>query len=63
VRLALGGGTTGAVRPEQAARREAEARGLGPFWATPEHAAWRTARREALRRQARAPGTLHCRLR
>jgi hypothetical protein len=59
-RLALGGATTEATRLEQAARREAEARGLGPFWATLEHEAWRIARREALHRQGHPPRTLPC---
>ncbi len=59
-RLALGGGTAVASRLEQAAHREAVARGLGPFWATLEHEAWRIARREALRRQGHPPGMLAC---
>lgn len=59
-RLALGGGTAVAIRLEQAAHREAVARGLGPFRATLEHAAWRIARQEALRRQGHPPGMLAC---
>ncbi|MBB5689406.1 hypothetical protein FHS88_001531 [Roseomonas alkaliterrae] len=56
-RLAMGAGSAGAARLERAARREAEARGLGPFWATLEHEAWRAAREAALRRDGHPPAS------